>query len=78
MTEIGYGRLRDLGGLPDLMSSLAGEEGLNRAFRDQGLPIALLATPDTPVPMRDIIGLYRHAAEITGTRSIGLNANSDI
>lgn len=78
MTEIGYGRLRDLGGLPDLLSSLAGEEGLNRAFRDQGLPIALLATPDTPVPMPDLIGLYHRAAEITGTRSFGLNASSDI
>lgn len=78
MAEIEFGRLRDLGGLPDLVHSLAGEEALHRAFRDQGLPIALLDAPDAPVPMRDIVALYHRAAEITGMRSFGLQASRDI
>ena len=76
--ETTFGRLRDIGGLPDVLKSLAGEEGLNRAFRDQGLPITLLDTPDVAVPMRDIVSLYHRAATITGIRSFGLSANSEL
>jgi len=57
---------------------LAGDEELSRAFRDQGLPTALLATPDAAVRMRDLIGLYRCAAEITGVRSFGLQASTGV
>ncbi|MBE9558507.1 MAG: AraC family transcriptional regulator ligand-binding domain-containing protein [Proteobacteria bacterium] len=77
MTEIGYSRMRDLGCLPDLLKSLAGKEGVNRVFRDQGLPIGLLGTPDVAVPMRDLVALYQRAAEITGVRSFGLQATKD-
>ncbi len=77
MTEIGYGRLRDLGGLPDLLISLAGEEGLNRAFRDQDVPVELLAEPDATVPMRDLVALYQRAAEISVMRSFGLQASKE-
>lgn len=78
MQEIGYGRLRDIGGLPELLQSLAGDEGLARAFRDQDLPLALLEAPDATVPMRDIMALYHRASEITGRRSFGLEASRDI
>lgn len=78
MDAIGYGRMRDLGGLPDLLQSLAGDAGLARAFRDQDLPLALLTAPDATVPMRDILALYHRASEITGRRSFGLEASADV
>ena len=78
MTALAFGRIRDLGGLPDLVLHLAGKEGLSRAFRDQGLPITLLECPDAPVPMRHLVGLYQRAANVVGVRSLGLDASRDI
>ena len=78
MRTLGYGRLRDIGGLPDLVKNLAGEEGLHRVFADQDLPIELLRAPDRAVPMRDIIGLYHCAAQVTGLRSFALDATANI
>ena len=77
MTELGFGRLRDLGGLPDLLRHLAGEEGLHRAFRDQNVPLELLDVPDALVPMRDIVALYQRASEIACLRSFGLQATRE-
>ena len=78
MTDLAFGRLRDLGGLPDLLRDLAGEEGLSRVFREQGLPVTLLDAPDAPVLMRDLVGLYQSAADVVGVRSLGLGASHDI
>lgn len=75
MSEIVYGRIRDLGGLPELLRSKAGCEGVADAFKGQELPLTLLDIPDAPVPMRDLIGLYHRAATITGIRSFGLEAS---
>ena len=61
-----------------MVESLAGAEGLVRMFCDQELPIELLESPDTPAPMRDIVGLYQRAAEICSLRSLGLQASADI
>ena len=54
------------------------QEGLNCAFRDQGLTVALLATPGAAVPMRDLGLLYHRAAEIARSRCFGLDASKDI
>ncbi|MGI9491722.1 MAG: AraC family transcriptional regulator ligand-binding domain-containing protein [Geminicoccaceae bacterium] len=78
MTNLDFGRLRDLGGLPDLLRDLAGDEGLSRVFRDQGLPVTLLDAPDTPVLMRDLVGLYQSGADVVGVRSLGLDASRGI
>ena len=78
MTDLAFGRVRDLGGLPDLVLHLGGKEGLSRAFRDQGLPITLLECPDAPIPMRDLVGLYQRAANVVGIRSLGLEASRDV
>ena len=61
-----------------MVESLAGTEGLVRLFQDQELPIELLGSPDTPVLMRDLIGLYQRAAEICSLRSLGLTASAEI
>ncbi len=76
--SVEYGRISDLGGLPDLLRSRAGQEGLNRAFHGQGIPVELLATPNAVVPMRDLIALYQRAADIAGMRFFGLEASKDI
>lgn len=78
MADLTFGRMRDVGGLPELVRSLAGEEGLDRLFRDQGLPTSLLDDPDAPVLMRDLIALYQRAADIIGIRSFGLEASRGI
>ena len=75
---IGYGRLRDLGGLPDLVRSRAGQEGLHRIFQAQDLAVELLDMPDVMVPMRDLVALYHRAATVTNTRSFGLLSSQDI
>ena len=75
---IEFGRVADLGGLPDLLRSKAGQEGLDRAFHNQGMPVELLDTPNAVVPMRDLIALYQRAAEIAGMRSFGLEASKRI
>jgi AraC-like DNA-binding protein len=75
VAQLHYGRIRQLGGLPHFVRSLAGEQGLNRVFRDQNLPVALLDTPDAAVPVRDILGLYHRAAQVTGIRRIGLDSS---
>lgn len=78
MTKIGFGRIRDVGDLPDLLRQMAGEEGLERVFHDQDMPLSILETPDAVVPMRDLISLYGRAARITGVRSFGLVASSGL
>jgi AraC-like DNA-binding protein len=78
MMDIGYGRIRDLGGLPDLLCEMAGQEGLKRVFDDQDISLSILKTPDALVPMRDLISLYSSAARITGKRSFGLVASSGL
>ena len=78
MADVFYGRLRDLGGLPELLAHLAGQEGLERAFRDQDMPIELLSNPDAPVPMRDLVGLYHRASIVSAMRSFGLQASQEI
>ncbi|MGI9511568.1 MAG: AraC family transcriptional regulator ligand-binding domain-containing protein [Anderseniella sp.] len=78
MTEFGYGRIRDLGGMPDLLREMAGQKGLGRVFHDQDMSISILETPDAVVPMRDLICLYDNAARITSARSFGLVASSGL
>lgn len=72
--ETGYGRVRDLAGLPELIEELEGSRGLERVFADQEVPLSICHTPDAPISIRDLIGLYKRAGEICGVRSIGLVA----
>lgn len=74
MTAPSFGRIRDLNGLPELIVHLAGDDGLENAFARQSLPLELLDTPEAIIPMRDLIALYRNAAEVCGMRSFGLAA----
>ena len=78
MMDISYGRIRDVGGLPDLLREMAGKEGLERVFHDQDMPVSILETPDAVVPIRDLILLYNRAARIAGVRSFGLVASSGL
>ena len=74
MADVSYGRVSDLSGLPDVILSHAGEEGLERALSRQSLSPEILEHPDAVIPMKDLIALYRNASEICAIRSIGLDA----
>ncbi len=70
----GYGRVRDLLMLAELIVEHAGDDGLEHVLDQRGIPKPLLDEPDAVVPMRDIIGLYRDAAIVLGHRSFGLHS----
>lgn len=76
--ETGFGRVRDLAGLPELIEESAGYGALERVFEDQEVPLSLCQSPDAAISIRDIIGLYKRAGEICGIRSIGLVASEGI
>ncbi len=78
MNEMTFGRVSDLNGLPELILDLGGEEALVRVFERQSVPREILDDSDAVIPMKDIIGLYRSASEITGIRSFGLVAAEDV
>jgi AraC-like DNA-binding protein len=78
MIDRSYGRIRDVAALPELLVRYAGTEGLERAFARQSISTDLLDMPDAVLPMRDIVALYRNAAEISAIRSFGLHAARDL
>ncbi len=78
MTDISYGRIRDMGGLPDVLREMVGEAGLERVLSDQHMPLSILKMPDAVVLMRDLISLYYRAALVTGMRSFGLVASDGL
>jgi AraC-like DNA-binding protein len=78
MIDRSYGRIRDVAALPELLVEYAGTEGLERAFARQSIPVDLLDTPDAVLAIRDIVALYRNAAEISAIRSFGLQAARDL
>ncbi len=76
--DVNFGRISDLNGLPELIVHHAGDEGLFEAFARQSLPLELLDTPEALIPMRDLIALYRNAADVSAIRSFGLDAAQDL
>lgn len=78
MNEMTFGRVSDLNGLPELILAQGGEKALHRTLERQSLPREILDCADAIIPMKDIIGLYRHAAEVSGIRSFGLVATGCI
>ena len=72
MNEMTFGRVSDLNGLPQLIVSYGGESALERALERQSLPFEILGDREAVILMKDIIGLYRNAADVTGLRSFGL------
>ncbi len=78
MVDLTYGRIRDLNGLPELVVQKAGENALYDVFARQSLSIELLDDSDAIIPMKDLISLYRNAAEVCAIRSFGLEAAKDV
>ncbi len=73
-----YTRVSDLGNLPDLVAEAEGPSAVERIFDDQGVALAVLDLPDTPLLFSDCVGLYERASAITGERSFGLNVGSQL
>lgn len=72
--DLGYGRVSDLNGLPELIVQQGGTDALHYVLGLQSIPLDLLAKPNSILQMRDIIALYQGAAEVTSIRSFGLDA----
>ena len=72
--DVGFGRVSDLNGLPELIVQKAGKDALYTILGQQSIPIELLEQPDAILLMKDLISLYRGAAEVTAVRSFGLDA----
>ena len=70
--KVSYGRISDLNGLPELIVQNAGADALRWALDQQSIPVKLLEQPDAVLLLKDIIALYRSAAEVSGIRSFGL------
>lgn len=73
--DLTYGRIRDLGGLPEALRSIAGDAGVAQVFKHRDIPVKLLDSPDTLVPMRDLVAIYHRASEVTANQSFGLEAS---
>lgn len=66
-------RASGLGGLPDLVERQAGERVLADIFARERLPVALRDAPDTPIPLRSMMGLFARGAAALDTRTFGLD-----
>ena len=77
MVNACYGRVSDLIGLPELIVHTAGEDALRYALAKQSIPVDILTLHNAIIPIKDIIAVYRNAAEVSAIRSFGLEAAKD-
>ena len=61
-----------MGPLPELLERMAGAKAVERAFRRENLPLALIEDPEHRIPMASLVGLFEHAGWEVGDRLFGL------
>lgn len=66
--DIGLTRANGLSSLPALFEKRAGEAALWSIFEREGLPLAVLEDPNTPVPLVTTIGVLTRASNHIGDR----------
>ena len=71
-------RASGFGPLPKVFEHRAGEFALWRAFEQQGLPVEVIGAPQTPIPIRSMIGLFEHCAHVLGERTFGLDVGFEM
>ena len=70
-------RVLDLGPMPEMLRSHVGARSVERVFRAQDVPPALLNDPLQPMPLRDFCGLHEWAVRVAGDPAFGIElANS--
>lgn len=66
-------RAKGFGGLPERVEREAGERVLFDIFEQEGVPLALRETPDMPMPLHAMVGLFARGAAALDCRTFGLD-----
>ncbi|MFG1201757.1 AraC family transcriptional regulator ligand-binding domain-containing protein [Xanthobacter aminoxidans] len=71
-------RAKGFGNLPERVERAAGERILFDIFRKEGLPIALRETPDMPMPLHAMVGLFARGESALDCRTFGLDIGEEM
>jgi hypothetical protein len=71
-------RANVMGTLPTPFETRPGEMALLKIFETEKLPLAVVGTPQTPVPRRSMVGLFDRCARHLGDRTFALYLGDDI
>ena len=71
-------RASGFGPLPTVFEQRAGERLLWKAFAQEGLPLAVIEAPQTPMPLNTMIGLFGRCAHILGDRTFGIDVGFEM
>ncbi|MEW5421229.1 AraC family transcriptional regulator ligand-binding domain-containing protein [Amorphus sp. 3PC139-8] len=71
-------RASGLGPLPTLFERRAGERELWRAFEQEGLPLSVIDSLQTPVPYASMIGIFERCARLLDDRTFGLDVGFEM
>ncbi|QIB33079.1 helix-turn-helix transcriptional regulator [Ancylobacter pratisalsi] len=71
-------RASGLGPLPAVFEQRAGERALWKAFEQEGLPLAVIGAPQTPVPLGSMIGVFERCARLLGDRTFGIDVGFEM
>ncbi|MDQ0317479.1 helix-turn-helix domain-containing protein [Amorphus orientalis] len=71
-------RASGFGPLPALFERRAGERELWKAFEREGLPLAVIGQPQTPIPLHSMIGLFERCADVLGDRTFGFDVGFEM
>ncbi|MCS0496521.1 AraC family transcriptional regulator [Ancylobacter sp. MQZ15Z-1] len=71
-------RANGLGPLPAVLEQRAGERALWSTFEQEGLPVAVLGAPQTPVPLGSMIAVFERCARLLGDRTFGVDVGFEM
>jgi len=71
-------RANGMGALPTLFQTRAGAMTLLKIFEAEKLPLAVVGTPQTPVPRGSMVGLFDRCAWHLGDRTFAPDLGYDI
>lgn len=71
-------RASGFGPLPTVFEQRAGERELWKAFAQEGLPLAVIDAPQTPLPLSAMIGVFERCAHLLGDRTFGLDVGFEM
>ncbi len=66
-------RAAGLGPLPSMLEERAGFRTLERVFKAEGVPLAVINARETFMPVSSMVGLFERAAQATQDRAFGLS-----
>lgn len=60
-------------GLPELVEQRAGHRALQRVFRAQNIPLEILDSRETRLPIGAMMAIFEDAARAVGERTLGMD-----